>query len=106
MPNKIEAVLIRNKDEKIVIRFTIDKTNIDLNLQNDDSEEIKKVFLELSKKIKVSLIEVELTIDKSIDEKNDSLFIESSTTYIKQLNTEMLTLESDEDLKIIRAFQE
>ncbi len=107
MPNnKINAVLTKNESEDIVIRFAIADNEMDLNLQSDNSEEIKKVFLELANQIKVTPVEIELTRDESIDEKTDGLFIDASDTYIKQLNTEMLSLENDEDLKKIRAFQE
>ena len=72
MPNEpiniIDATLIKNDNEQIVIRFNIND-NYDLNLQSNNSEEIKKVFLELSKQIRIKPIKIELNIDDSIDEK-------------------------------------
>lgn len=103
---EISAILTKNEENEIVIRFNFEDNNKDLNLQSNNSEEIKVVFLELSKKIRVSPIEIKLEIDTMIDSKNDSLFIEASTEYINQLNAEMLTLENDEDLKTIRSFEE
>lgn len=107
MPNEpiniIDATLIKNDNEQIVIRFNIND-NYDLNLQSNNSEEIKKVFLELSKQIRIKPIKIELNIDDSIDEKKDNLFIETADEYIKQLNDEILELENDDDLKIIRGF--
>ena len=102
--NLIGATLIKNDSEQIVIRFNIENNNYDLNLQSNNSEEIKKVFLELSKIIRINPIKIELKIDVSIDEKKDNLFIEASNEYIKQLNDEILELENDDDLKTIRNF--
>ena len=76
----------------------------DLNLQNNNSDEIKKVFLELSKQIRIQPIKIDLSIDKTIDEKKDNLFIDATKEYINQLNDEMLELENDTDLKTIRLF--
>lgn len=108
MPNSdikvIEALLIKNDKSEIVIRFKFSQANIDLNLQSDDSEQIKNVFLELSKELRTTPIKVNLTSDKSIDDKTDGLFKEASDEYINQLNTEILNMEKDEDLKTIRAF--
>jgi len=108
MPNEtinlIGATLIKNDSEQIVIRFNIENNNYDLNLQSNNSEEIKKVFLGLSKIIRTNPIKIELKIDASIDEKKDNLFIEASDEYIKQLNDEILELENDDDLKTIRIF--
>lgn len=108
MPNgtlkTINADLIKNESNEIVIRFYIDEKQYDLNLQSNNSEEIKKVFLQLSKQIRLKPIKIDMKIDKSIDEKSDNLFIEASNEYIKQLNDEMLELENDDDLKIIREF--
>ena len=42
--NLIDATLIKNDSEQIVIRFNIENNNYDLNLQSNNSEEIKKVF--------------------------------------------------------------
>ena len=70
MPNEpiniIDATLTKNDNEQIVIRFNIND-NYDLNLQSNNSEEIKKVFLELSKQIRIKPIKIELNIDDSID---------------------------------------
>lgn len=104
MQNEIEALLIKNEKDQIVIKFN-DITPV-LNLEDDDSEEIKKVFLELSTKLKKSPIKIKLTIDETIDEKKDSLFIEASEVYINQLNNELKELENDDDLKKIREIQE
>ena len=106
MPNikLIKAELIKNMNDNIVIRFCIENNNYDLNLQSNDSEEIKKVFLELSKQIRIQPIKIDLSIDKTIDEKKDNLFIDATKEYINQLNDEMLELENDTDLKTIRLF--
>ena len=102
--NLIDATLTRNDIEQIVIRFNIDSNNYDLNLQSNNSEDIKKVFLELSRIIRITPIKIELKINENIDEKKDNLFIETAYEYINQLNDEMLELENDDDLKTIRNF--
>ena len=106
MSNKIiNATLTKNNQKEIVIRFNIESNTYDLNLQSNNSEEIKKVFLKLSEQIRMNPIEIELDVDnEEIDEKTDNLFIEASYEYIKQLNEEMLILENDDDLKVIRQF--
>ena len=101
---ELRAILTKNTEKEIIIRFNFEDNEKDLNLQSNNSEEIKKVFLELSKRIRISPLEIKLEIDTTIDQKSDSLFIEASTEYIKQLNAEMLALENDDDLKIIRNF--
>jgi hypothetical protein len=110
MPNikkkEVSAVLIKNENSEIVIKFDFNGTNSDLNLQSNSSDEIKKVFLELTKEIRSNPIKIKLTTDKAIDAKKDNLFIEAANEYINQLNNEMLVLENDEDLKTIRKFKE
>ena len=59
---EISAILTKNEENEIVIRFNFEDNNKDLNLQSNNSEEIKVVFLELSKKIRVSPIEIKLEI--------------------------------------------
>ena len=106
MPNikLIKAELIKNMNDNIVIRFYMENNHYDLNLQNNNSDEIKKVFLELSRQIRIQPIKIDLSIDKTIDEKKDNLFIDATKEYINQLNDEMLELENDTDLKTIRLF--
>lgn len=100
----IKAHLTKNENNEIVIRFIFDENGYDLNLQSNDSENIKNVFIELSKQIRKHAIEVNLEIEDTMDSKKDALFIDASKEYISQLNTELLALENDEDLKIIREF--
>ena len=104
LKKEIRALLTKNSENEIVIRFYFEDIEKDLNLQSNNSEEIKKVFLELSKQLRLNPLEIKLEIDKKIDEKNDGLFIETSLEYINQLNDEMLILENDDDLKTIRDF--
>lgn len=100
----IDAKLMKNKDNEIIIRFEMVENSYELNLQSDNSEEIKNVFLQLANLIRYSPIEINFSVNPSIEEKSNGLFIETATEYIKQLNDELKEIEKDKDLKTIRKF--
>ena len=91
-------------DEMVNLSFIIEGENLNLNLENDDSNEIKKIFLELAKKIRKSPIKIEMKVDKEFDMNSNKLFYDASIEYIKQLNKELEELETDKDLIELRTY--
>ena len=64
---------------------------------------IKSVFMKLAKELRESPLDLNYSIDdKKIDKKEDGLFIDAAEEYINQLKEELLTIENDSDLKILR----
>ena len=89
-------------DDMVNLCFTIDSEKTNLNLENDDSNEVKELFLKLAKQIRKTPLKIELEVDKDFDMNSNRLFYDASEEYIKQLNKELETLETDEDLIEIR----
>ena len=102
MSKEIIAVLIKNDNNENVIRFKIDTEELDLNLESNNSEEIKKIFLRIAEQLRYSPVKIEYSVDNSIDAKEDALFIDAAFEYVEQLKQEILTVETDGDLKEIR----
>ena len=86
------------------ISFVIDSKTINLNLESDDSNEVKKLFLEFAKQIRKNSLKIELKVDEEFDMNSNRLFYDASVEYVNQLNKELEILESDEDLIEIRKY--
>lgn len=86
------------------ISFVIDSKTINLNLESDDSNEVKKLFLEFAKQIRKNALKIELKVDEEFDMNSNRLFYDASVEYVNQLNKELEILESDEDLIEIRKY--
>lgn len=84
--------------------FVIDAKTINLNLESDDSNEVKKLFLEFAKQIRKNPLQIELKVDEEFDMNSNRLFYDASVEYVNQLNKELEILESDEDLIEIRKY--
>ena len=95
-------VLLKKELEKVLLEFDIDEAKYSINLCDNDIEQIKTVFLALLKQIKYQSLELSLQNDESINDGESQLFIDVAKEYIIQLNKELLELEEDENLKIIR----
>lgn len=101
--NSVEAILTRNKDNNIVLKFSFETQTVDLNLESNNSDEIKTVFIELAKNLRKTPLKINLSLDEEkVDNKEDALFIDATTQYVEQLNNELLAIENDSDLKKIR----
>lgn len=70
------------------------------SLESDDSNEVKKLFLEFAKQIRKN----PLKIDEEFDMNSNRLFYDASVEYVNQLNKELEILEIDEDLIEIRKY--
>ncbi len=101
MTNKID-VCLDNIDGKNQLIFNLTNGKTFLDLESDDSDSIKKVFLELLKEIEKNPIELNLITGEKFDESNNKLFLDASKEYINKLNEEIKTLETDDDLAYIR----
>ena len=76
---------------------------MELNLESNNSEEIKQVFVTLASELRQSPVSLNYTIDvQRINSKDDELFIDAANEYIVQLKNELLLIENDSDLKKIR----
>ena len=74
------------------------------SLESDDSNEVKKLFLEFAKQIKKNPLKIELKVDEEFDMNSNRLFYDASVEYVNQLNKELEILEIDEDLIEIRKY--
>ena len=73
-------------------------------LESDDSNEVKKLFLEFAKQIRKNPLKIELKVDEEFDMNSNRLFYDASVEYVNQLNKELEILEIDEDLIEIRKY--
>ena len=100
---EISVILTKNKDNNIILNFNFNSGKLELNLESNNSEEIKSVFMKLAKELRELPLDLNYSIDdKKIDKKEDGLFIDAAEEYINQLKEELLTIENDSDLKILR----
>ncbi len=74
------------------------------SLESDDSNEVKKLFLEFEKQIRKNPLKIELKVDEEFDMNSNRLFYDASVEYVNQLNKELEILEIDEDLIEIRKY--
>lgn len=74
------------------------------SLESDDSNEVKKLFLEFAKKIRKNPLKIELKVDEEFDMNSNRLFYDASVEYVNQLNKDLEILEIDEDLIEIRKY--
>lgn len=104
MNNKeINVILTKNINENIILLFSFERGNLELNLESNNSEEIKQVFVTLASELRQSPVSLNYTIDvQRINSKDDELFIDAANEYIVQLKNELLLIENDYDLKKIR----
>ena len=62
MENKIVNVVLDNIDDSIKLVFKLSVGDAELNLESDNSDEIKMVFLKLIKEIEINPIDLNLII--------------------------------------------
>lgn len=74
------------------------------SIESDDSNEVKKLFLEFAKQIRKNPLKIELKVDEEFDMNSNRLFYDASVEYVNQLNKELEILEIDEDLIEIRKY--
>ena len=72
--------------------------------QSMNPNEVKKLFLEVWKKIRKNPLKIELKVDEEFDMNSNRLFYDASVEYVNQLNKELEILEIDEDLIEIRKY--
>lgn len=104
MNNKeINVILTKNINGNIILLFSFESEKLELNLESNNSEEIKQVFVTLASELRQSPVSLNYTIDtQRINSKDDELFIDAANEYIVQLKNELLLIENDSDLKKIR----
>lgn len=102
MENKIVNVVLDNIDDSIKLVFKLSVGAAELNLESDNSEEIKIVFLKLIKEIEINPIDLNLIIGDNFNESENKLFKDAAEEFIVQLKSEISNLETDENLIEIR----
>lgn len=102
MENKIVNVVLDNIDDSIKLVFKLSVGDAELNLESDNSDEIKMVFLKLIKEIEINPIDLNLIIGNNFNESENKLFKDAAEEFIVQLKSEISNLETDENLIEIR----
>ena len=102
MENKIVDVVLDNIDDYIKLVFKLSVGDAKLNLESDNSDEIKMVFLKLIKEIEINPIDLNLIIGDNFNESENKLFKDAAEEFIIQLKSEISNLETDENLIEIR----
>ncbi len=102
MENKIVNVVLDNIDDSIKLVFKLSVGDAELNLESDNSDEIKMVFLKLIKEIEINPIDLNLIIGDNFNESENKLFKDAAEEFIVQLKSEISNLETDENLIEIR----
>lgn len=102
MENKIVNVVLDNIDDSIKLVFKLSVGDTELNLESDNSDEIKMVFLKLIKEIEINPIDLNLIIGDNFNESENKLFKDAAEEFIVQLKSEISNLETDENLIEIR----
>lgn len=106
MHDKTINVCLTKIDEKNMLVFKFDDEELEINLESNDTNAIKKVFCRMAKELCENDIQLNYSVDdKSIDKTKDGLFIDASEEYIERLKSEIANLKEDEHLKTIRANQ-
>lgn len=100
--NKKIEVYLDSVEGKNQLIFKLTKGDAILNLETDDSDEIKELFLSLIQEIELNPIELELKTGENFNESENKLFLDASKEYINKLEEEISELENDENLKEIR----
>lgn len=95
-------VILDCVDEKVKLIFKLSSGDSVLNLESDNSEEIKVMFLNLIKEIEINPIELNLVIGENFNESENKLFKDTVEEFMEQLKTEVINLELDENLIKIR----
>jgi len=102
MDKKELNVVLDSVDEHIKLIFKIDSGDVSIDLESDNSDEIKNVFLEIIKEIENAPIKLNYTIGENFDESKNKLFKDAVDEYIEQLQKEIDELENDSNLIEIR----
>lgn len=96
----IDAIL-EFEDEKYILKFFLKETKY-INLYDDDSEQIKSLFVQILKEI----IEYDITFNfikgKSLAENENSLPFNVAKEYVIQLNKDLEELKTNSHLVEIR----
>ena len=102
MENKIVNVVLDNINDSIKLIFKLSVGDAELNLESDNSDEMKTVFLKLIKEIEINPIDLKLIIGDNFNESENKLFKDAVEEFIVQLKSEIINLETDENLIEIR----
>lgn len=102
MDEKELKVVLDSVNDHIKLIFKPDNGEVSIDLESDNSDEIKSAFLEIIKEIENNPVKLNYTIGENFDESKNKLFKDAVDEYIEQLQKEIDELENDQNLKEIR----
>lgn len=102
MDKKELKVVLDSIDDHVKLIFKMDSGDASIDLESDNSDEIKNVFLEIIKEIEKNPVKLNYTIGENFDESTNKLFKDAVDEYIEQLEKEIEELEKDSNLIEIR----
>ncbi len=98
---RIEVVLCE-QDEKNCLVFKNGNDTACIDLESDDSEQIKNAFLMLIREIEKNPVELKFICDENYDSKKNGLFYDAAKEYFMTLKNEISDFENEEILQEIR----
>ena len=102
MDKKELKVVLDSVNDHIKLIFKLGSGEVSIDLESDNSDEIKSAFLEIIKEIENNPVKLNYTIGENFDESKNKLFKDAVDEYIEQLQKEIDELENDQNLKEIR----
>ena len=102
MDKKDIEVVLDSIDEHVMLIFKLESGNVYIDLESDNSDEIKNAFLKIIQEIENNPIKLNYSVGENFDESKDKLFKDSTDEYIEQLQSEIDELENDPNLIEIR----
>lgn len=102
MDKKELKVVLDSVNDHIKLIFKLGSGEVSIDLESDNSDEIKSAFLEIIKEIENNPVKLNYTIGEKFDESKNKLFKDAVDEYIEQLQKEIDELENDQNLKEIR----
>ena len=101
MDKKEIDVVLEIKDEKYILNFFLKEIK-SIDLYDDNSKQIKELFVQILKEIIDYDISFKFTKGETISEKDNSLPYNVAKEYVKQLNTDLEELKTNPHLIEIR----
>lgn len=99
----IKILLTKTDKNEIILKFSAKDKDIGLiNLELEDTENIKNLFLEIASLLIDNTIKIDYEKDPRKDFTGDTLLVEVAEDYVDTLKVELSEIENNEDLKKLR----
>ena len=103
---KIKIRLTKNENDEVVLSFLSENNKLGLiNLEKEDTELDKEVFLNISSLLIQGKIDLVYEKDTTKDFGNDELLVDVADAYVDILKEEISNIEQNDDLKKLRLKQ-